>query len=520
MHVDVRVGKVMRTMSVEQDDAISDTWLCDRGRYNIGFYDDADRITQPLYKQNGEWVQIGWDDALHLWAAAIDEAVKVNPASAGTIGGGRLTNEEAFLLQHVFRARGIQNLDWRAGRQRQAVPGRGAGTLADLERVDAIIEIGESPAERAPIIDLRIRKAAFQKGVKLIRVASLEAPYPPPIPSVDVASVDEAIRALPKDAKRVALVWDGVDLDLGKSLVNAIPAGVEAVTYITGEQPNARGAEALGMLPRDGGMDTSAMLAAAREGNLAVLSIFGANPTLHYPDGAFVRDALRRVPFIVVSEMFMTETAQLATLLLPAKGPFEKIGTTTNVAGDVLPVNDARGLETPPGALSDLEMIIGLAEQLGVSLPAIEDVDAAVISKLAGEPEPFTFGDDRFARIAQERKAGDGLRVVHQTRIFAGGGTSAHDDRLPELRPLPEAAISSQDAAQFGVKTCDYIDLALQDDEEIVMHDLLVEVRDTMPAGTIALIDGLPDDPANLFGEGALVRIGNIRKADAALVEA
>jgi NADH-quinone oxidoreductase subunit G len=515
MHVDVRVGKVMRTMSVESDDAISDTWLCDRGRYNIGFYDDADRITQPLYKQNGEWVQIGWDDALQLWATAINEAVKANPKSVGVIGGGRLTNEEAYLLQHVFRAKGVENLDWRAGRQRQATPGRGSGTLADLERVDAIIELGESPAERAPIMDLRVRKAAFQKRVKLIRIGSLEAAYPPPIPSVDVATVPEAIRELPQGAKRVALIWDGVDLSLGKSLVDAIPSGVEVVTYITGEQPNARGAEVLGMLPRSGALDTSAMLAAARDGNLAVLSILGANPALHYPDGVFVREALARIPFVVVTELFMTETAKAATLILPAKGPFEKIGTTTNVAGDVLPVNDARGLETPPGALSDLEMIIGLAEHIGVALPVIEDVDAAVIAKLAAEPEPFSFGDDRFGRIAQERKAGEGLRIVLQTRIFAGGGTSAHDDRLPELRPLPEAAISAQDAAELGLKTCDYVDL---EGEGRTMHDLLVEVRATMPRGTIALIGGLPDDPANLFGEGAFVRITNVRKADAALV--
>jgi hypothetical protein len=160
-------------------------------------------------------------------------------------------------------------------------------------------------------------------------------------------------------------------------------------------------------------------------------------------------------------------------------------------------------------------MIIGLAERLGVLLPVIEDVDAAVISKLAAQPEPFTFGDNRFGRIAQERKAGDGLRVALQTRIFAGGGTSVHDDRLPELRPLPEAAISAADAAALGLKTCDYVDL---ESDGRTMHDLLVEVRENMPRGVIALIDGLPDDPANLFGEGALVRITNIRKADAALV--
>jgi NADH-quinone oxidoreductase subunit G len=391
MHVDVRHGKTQRTMTVTNDDAISDWWLCDRGRYNINFYDNPARITQPLYKQNGEWVQIGWDDALHLWATAINEAVKANPKAAGAIGGGRLTNEEAYLLAHVHRAKGVQNLDWRAGRQRQATPGKGGGKLIDLESVDAIVIAGESPAERAPIMDLRVRKAAFQKHVKLIRIGSFEEPYPPPIPCQDVATVADAVKALPQNVKRIAVIWDGVDLALGKSVVDAMPAAAQVLTYITGEQPNARGAEVMGMLPQAGAMDTSAMLAAAREGNLAVLSILGANPMLHYPNAPFVRQALEKVPFLVVSDLFMTETAQLATLVLPAKAAFEKTGTTTNLAGDVLPINAAKSLESPDGALTDLEMIVGLAQQLGVELPTAGELDETIIKRLAAQPEAFTF---------------------------------------------------------------------------------------------------------------------------------
>jgi NADH-quinone oxidoreductase subunit G len=524
MHVDVRVGKVMRTMSVQNDDAISDTWLCDRGRYNLGFYESHDRVTQPLYKQNGEWVQIGWDDALELWATAIKEAVSANPAAAGVIGGGRLTNEEAYLLQYLFRRQGVRNLDWRAGRQRQASPGRNSGKLAELENVDAMIVIGESPAEMAPIADLRVRKAAFQKKIKLIRVGSLERAYPAPIPSVDVANVADAIKELPQGAKTIAVIWDGVDLSLGRSLLAALPEGLLVRTYVSGEQPNARGAEAMGMLPHfgpgyapvDAGLDTSAMLASARDGQLAVLSILGANPALHYPDGDFVREALGRVPFVVVSDLFMTETAQLATLVLPAKAAFEKTGTTTNMAGDVLPVNAAMSLESPAGALTDLEMIIGLAQALGVDLPFADELDREVLRHAASIPEGFAFGDERFARVilrqpqSRHREPVEGLKVVLQSRIFAGGGTSAHDDRLPELRPLPEAAISAADAAQLGVQTCDYIDL---EGDGKTMHDLLVEVRESMPQGTVALIGGLPDDPANLFGEGASVRVSNVRAA-------
>lgn len=516
MHVDVRVGAVQRTMSVESDDAISDGWLCDRGRYNVGFYGSRERITQPLYKHGGAWTQISWDDALDLWSAAIAEAVKVNPSSAGVIGGGRLTNEEAFLLQHVFRAKGITNLDWRAGRQRQGSPGRNSASLAAIEEAQAVVLLGESPAERAPIFDLRVRKAAFQKGAKLIRIGSTERPYPAPIRAQDVATVSQAVRALPKDISRVAIIWDGIESTLARELLETLPQSAQQFTYITSEQPNARGAEALGMLPFFGpgfakvtaGLDTAAMFAAARDGKLASLSIFGANPALHYPGAQLVREALERTAFLVVSELFMTETAQLANLVLPAKAAFEKTGTTTNMAGDVLPVNAAQSLESPPDALSDLEITIALADRLGVDLPLAEELDAEVLRHLAQAPENFTLGDPQFAANEPQSRRVHKPAIVVETRIFAGGGTSAHDDRIAELRPLPEAAFAPEDARDFGVETGDYIDLI---SGERTMHDLLVEIRPGVPQGSIVLIGGLPDDPANIFASDA-VEVGNVRK--------
>ncbi|MBV8198311.1 MAG: (2Fe-2S)-binding protein, partial [Candidatus Eremiobacteraeota bacterium] len=71
---DVRFGSLLRTMSVEEDDAVSDGWLCDRGRYNVGFYRDDARISAPLYRRDGKASQIGWDDAIELWAKALRTA--------------------------------------------------------------------------------------------------------------------------------------------------------------------------------------------------------------------------------------------------------------------------------------------------------------------------------------------------------------------------------------------------------------------------------------------------------------
>lgn len=414
---DVRYGTILRTMSVEHDDAISDGWLCDRGRYNIGFYASSERIVQPLYRKGGTFVQIGWDDAFTLWCRAIRRGLE--GTGVGAIGGGRLTNEEAFVLQHLFRAAGTPNVDWRAGRQRQATPGRHGGTLAGIESAQAIVVVGESPEERAPVMWLRFRKAALKAGAKVI-----------------VAETPQQARAgAGVSVERVALVWDGVDLARARAYAEAFADVAALSTYVASEQGNARGAEAMGMLPNFGpgyatvqaGRDSFGLFADARAGKLESLAIFGANPVRNAPDGAAVAAALVKVPFLVVSDLFLTETAELATLVLPAKGTLEKSGTTLNLAGDLLDL--AQALQAPDGALSDLEMLVGLSEQLEIDLPSAQAVDAAVAANAASQPT-FSLGDAGFEFAV----AGAAEPAPGAAAIMSGGGTFAHDPTLERLR--------------------------------------------------------------------------------------
>jgi NADH-quinone oxidoreductase subunit G len=418
LQADVRYGTLLRTMSVEEDDAISDGWLCDRGRYNIGFYDAPERLVQPLYRKNGKLVQIGWDDAGIIWAKAIREAIAAHgPSSVGAIGGGRLTNEEAYLLQYVFRAAGVSNLDWRAGTQRQATPGAAGAAIERLDGVGAVVVAGASPAERAPVLWLRVLKAV-RRGAKLI-----EAP-----------TAHEA-RAAAGDAAPVALIWDGVDLEVGRRYAQAFAGVAGLCAYIASEQANARGAEAMGMLPGSGpgftsagkGLDGSAMFDAARGGNLAVLSLLGVNPARNAGDPGAVAQALARVPFLVVSELFATESTQHATLVLPARGPFEKHGTTLGLGGELLPVNAS--LESPEFVRSDLEMLLGLADQLSIDVPDANEVHREVVRHVAAVPD-VTLGDARFA-FADE---GRGVAVSPKRTILSGGGTWQHDARLAGMR--------------------------------------------------------------------------------------
>lgn len=424
-YADVRSGTLLRTMSVEND-PISDGWLCDRGRYNIGFYESPDRLKQPLYRKHGQLVQIGWDDAFILWGKAIRDAIAARgPSSVGAIGGGRLTNEEAFALQHLFREAGVTNLDWRAGAQRQATPG--TQSALSLERIDdaqAIVVVGESAAERAPVLWLRMRKAALGNGAKIVQARSATAAY-------------EAAREGLDGLDRVALIWDGVDVALVREYSKVFDNACDVAAFIASEQANARGAEAMGMLPfsgpgyaaTDAGLDSYAMLEAARAGQLGVLSIFGANPARNAVDPSAAVQALDRVPFLVVSELFMTETAQRATLILPAKGAFEKFGTTLNLSGDLLPVNAS--LAAPESVCSDYEMLAGLAIQLGVSIPAHEQLHRLVVKFATSDPD-FALGDTRFDSQSAMLSASHSDAV--EAPILSGGGTWQHDPWLAGMR--------------------------------------------------------------------------------------
>lgn len=423
--VDVRAGTLLRTMSVEHDDAISDGWLCDRGRYNIFFYSSPDRLTQPLLRKGDSFVQIGWDDAFALWHKGISRALARGPRQVGAIGGGRLTNEEAYLLQHLFRGIGVPNLDWRPGCQRQATPGAKGGALRDIERAQAVVLAGDAIEELAPVMWLRVRKAALRSGAKVVRAASAA----------------EAAAAIPEGTDRVALIWDGVDLAAGRAFFDALAGVAELSTYVASEQGNARGAEAMGMLPRFApgyaaapleGDDTFTMIERARSGDLSALSIFGANPVRN-AGGDAVADALRRIDFLAVSDLFLTETASLATLVLPATGAFEKCGTMLNVAGDLLPIEAS--LQPPEGVLSDFDMLAALAERFDVTVPDGAAVDAAVLACAARVPD-FGLGDQRFASSAPSA-------ALTPFTILSGGGTWSHDPSVATLRGGPVEVVGA-----------------------------------------------------------------------------
>jgi NADH-quinone oxidoreductase subunit G len=515
LNVDERYGNVARTMSDPHDDAGSDGWLCDRGRYNIAFYADRRRITSPMLRRDDGFVQIGWDDAIELWARQLREALAVaGPASIAAIGGGRLLSEEIVLLERTMRGLGVENLDWRGGRQVQASPGARGGSYADLENAQAIVAFGRPPAQTAPILDLRIRKAVIHRGARYVTVGAHGAGSF--VPATRVWAASEVAGEL-EGAARVAVLWDGIDVAAGRDaagLVESLVArGADVACFVAGEQGNARGAEALGLVPRGGGLDAAGIFGAARAGTLRVLGLFGVNPLLHHPLGAAaVREALAAVPFVVATELFFTETAELANLVLPARGALEKTGHVYDLTGTPHGVFAAHG--APEGALGDGDILVALAAELSIDIPTPAELRAAAVGPAA--PSAARFADAALvgrAPVAERGRtplgAGE-LRLALASHIFAGGGTVFFDERLGALRPAPSVTLAPESATLAGVEHGDLVDLEL---DAGMLEALEVIVEDEAAAGIAIVIDGLPEAPANGFAEGETARIRNVRRS-------
>ena len=125
MHVDERVGAVLRTMSVDRRRrdlrrlAVRPRPLQHRLRHRR-----APPHPAAATAQTASGCRSAGTTRSRCGPARCATAIATSgAASVGAIGGGRLLNEEAFLLQHVYRALGVENLDWRSGRQRRAYPG-------------------------------------------------------------------------------------------------------------------------------------------------------------------------------------------------------------------------------------------------------------------------------------------------------------------------------------------------------------------------------------------------------------
>ncbi len=133
------------------------------------------------------------------------------------------------------------------------------------------------------------------------------------------------------------------------------------------EKNNSQGAVDMGFYPQDGGLNSVQILDACINGTVKTLFVAGENPLVSYPDRNKVKAALDAVEFLVVSELFLTETAAMADVVLPVCSYAEKEGTFTSTDRRVQFIKPA--IRKSVQIKTDFEIFSDLITRLGGQPP-------------------------------------------------------------------------------------------------------------------------------------------------------
>jgi NADH-quinone oxidoreductase subunit G len=381
----VRNDEIIRGNNRDRS-GINGEFLCIKGRYAFDFSHHADRLQSPMIRAaNGKLEPASWSKALSTIAEKFGQ-IKARDGKFGVIGSNHTSNEENFYLQKFARqGLGTNNIDHhRTGDVVTLVDALSGttGQLAtseDLYERKAFLIIGADLAIEQPFISFQIRanKRHHDAHIYVITAGHVrEDQYS--TKSVRAAHGTEldalaGLRdALAAESELVILFNDTVKGDDVRKLVEFGQSLGKAVKYCPLlDYSNSRGAIDMGLLPellpgyqasQTPGLTVREMVAA---NDLDAVWVVGANPLKEGPLAS-------QKAFVVVQDMFLTESAERADVLLPAASAYEKNGTVTNVCGEVQRLK--RAISTI-GAKPDLEIIgliakeMGLAAQMGPWLP-------------------------------------------------------------------------------------------------------------------------------------------------------
>lgn len=512
---------------------INGDFLCVKGRYAFDFADSPDRIRQPLIKRDGKFVPSTWEEAFELIASNFkDILTTVGPSAIGVIGSNRTSNEENYLLQKFARlVLGTNNIDHHRTADFPALASALAGkpsataSMRQVGEAPAILLIGNNPTDQHPLLAWQIRTNVRLHRAKLYVVNSYpiklrrqaisfaqiapgsEGSFVQYLAGNDGAAGAVVTPSLTREA--LSEIRDRLKAETGLLIIfGSELRGAEVKTLVDfglaqsakfvalGDYANSRGAADMGLypdmlpgyapvtgvtryheewldeIPAKPGMNLLQMMDAARDGALKALYVMGSNPVARYNIDPF---ALSK-SFVVVQDMFLTETAMAADVVLPVANAYEKAGTFTNTCGDLQMLKKAGDFA---GVRSDFECIVRIAGTMGYD-----------VRKLV----PFAGGGTR-ADMGQSRGAQSGESDRHAVWL-------ASHDLEPKLSPFDPTAML--DEIQRLVPAYDISRLALLSSRD--EHTQLVQITGETGLGHPELI--LPSNDT-LFTSGTLGRYSN-----------
>jgi formate dehydrogenase alpha subunit len=274
-------------------------------------------------------------------------------------------------------------------------------------------------------------------------------------------------------------------------------------------------------LPTEPGLTILETMEQAEEGKIKGMYIVGENPVLSLPNPRLIIEMLTSLDFLVVQDVFLTETARLANVVLPAATFAEKEGTFTNFEGRVSRVHKA--IEPIGQSLPDWEIVVRLAERMGRPLPfstlqavmgEIEELipsyeayaDSGKQDEFADDEaggssgRPLLKGFARFSPVEYVPQAREGRTHYPLTLLtgsilyhFGTGSRSSRARRLRKFAPRSFVEICESDAGKLGVTEGDSVKVVSGAGEVTTT----VNITDAVRKGTVFMPLSFRDAPVN-----------------------
>ena len=516
-------GHAIKRAMPRQNEQVNEIWMCDKGRFAAHhFAESAGRLTGALVK--------GAPSELDAAEQLVAEKLKAAGSDVVVLAGGRLSNEDLFNLKQLADGLGGKALLHSpiGGGEFTTAYGLTAGSnLGDLGKGSTVLVVAADIHDEAPVWYLRI-KAAARRGATVIvanaRATRLDefATYVVRYAYGDEAETVNGLSSKEKfaeafKAENLVVFYgsDGLGLDGSTALAGACaelvkPRAGKPNSGLVGvwNAPNTQGAYELGFSRATGLKeqlkDKTVYIAAADPA--------GDDPTL--------AEALKTASFVIVQELFLTETAKLADVVLPACAYTEREGTYTSAERRVqrfYPALPARaGLQADYALTADIAGYAGVELEGRSPLLVMNRIAASVktfagisYGKLAEVTEQYPIvgrGDLYYGGTTYENSQGLGLHLamgkavaapaalhaalrpkenellaVPASKVYDRGTTMLAANLLEERAGAPAVVVNPATAGKLGLASGDPAKVGLNGAD----YEVAVKLDESIPTGVV-----------------------------------
>lgn len=519
LSLDSRDGEIMRTRTCENRD-VNDIWLCDKGWFGYEFTSHQDRLQTPLIRRSGKLEPATWDEALSLVAKKINEAKSEKKLAA--LGGNPLTFEENLLFQQIMRqGAGVNHVDHRVGMPifnlfDEAIAPKMEMPIGECEELTFAVILGLDITEEFPVVWLRLRQA-INRGATVLFLGH----YAPEVsqfftkthlhaPGNELEMIKQhlpEITALAANGKKGALFVGKQYLstvhrrDILSELIKLRYNTPTLSLNIMEGRGNSMGARLAGMHPALGplgkrlsqpGFDAIQILEQSMKSGWDFLYVAGANPATKYPSKLWSK-ARSNLKFLVVQDLFLTETAMQADVVLPTLSFVEKSGSFINISGRVQLLQPGKFI--PENILSDAEIFNILAQKLNIN-----DFGPHNVGTGNQDTDDAWQTSEINHELAEVRGHSLELAATFAYSLFDHGERMQRNSHLVQLAKEPNVRIHPMEGKKRGINDGDMAQIKAND--KCITGIIALDTN--VSEGTVVLPLGFAKIPVQELGNNLL----------------